>query len=153
MKEQGIADPALVLAQAGGAPLAALAIGEPEVQAERKAWLGALAHPERLSVLDIATRIDHGGRDERKARLAHAVDWLLAWCADLARVAAGGAPERNPDYADPLFALAARVARVRLFRYHRAVLEQRALLAHPLQPRLVAESLLLDYRALFDRNP
>jgi len=29
------------------------------------------------------------------------------------------------------------------------LLRQRALLAHPLQPRLVAEALLLDYRALF----
>jgi hypothetical protein len=41
------------------------------------------------------------------------------------------------------------VAAIPLFRYHRSLLEQRALLAHPLQPRLVAEALLIDYRALF----
>jgi hypothetical protein len=29
------------------------------------------------------------------------------------------------------------------------LLRQRALLAHPLQPRLVAEAVLIDYRALF----
>jgi hypothetical protein len=28
-------------------------------------------------------------------------------------------------------------------------LEQRTLIGHPLQPRLVAEALLIDYRALF----
>jgi hypothetical protein len=41
------------------------------------------------------------------------------------------------------------VARISLFRYHRQVLEQRTLLGHPLQPRLVAEALLADYCALF----
>src|SRR5581483_1883041 len=153
LEEQGIDDAAPVLAQAGGAPLAACAIGTPEIQAERRAWLAALARPERLPVLETAARIEQGGRDERKARLARAVDWLLAWCADLARAACGAAPARNPDYAAPLLALGPRVARPALFRYHRAVLDQRALLAHPLQPRLVAESLLLDYRVLFDRNP
>ncbi len=45
--------------------------------------------------------------------------------------------------------LAARVAPIALFRYHRSLLRQRAMLAHPLQPRLVAEAVLLDYRALF----
>jgi hypothetical protein len=41
------------------------------------------------------------------------------------------------------------VAALPLFRYHRSLLEQRALLAHPLTPRLVAEALLIDYRTLF----
>jgi hypothetical protein len=42
------------------------------------------------------------------------------------------------------------VAKVALFRYHRSLLGQRALLAHPLSVRLVAEALLIEYRALFD---
>jgi hypothetical protein len=36
-----------------------------------------------------------------------------------------------------------------LFRYYQTLLGQRALLGHPLQPRLVAEALLFEYRALF----
>jgi len=145
----GAIDAATILAQAGGAPLAALALANAETQSERRTWLAALARAERLPVLEMASRVELGGREERKQRLARAVEWILAWCADLARVAAGDAPQRNPDFAQALTGLAARVARPTLFRYHRAVLEQRALLAHPLQPRLVAESLLLDYRALF----
>ena len=78
-----------------------------------------------------------------------AIDWLAAWTADLARVAAGGAPARNPDFAAALRPLAAAVAPVPLFRYHRSLLRQRALVAHPLQPRLVAEALLIGYRELF----
>ena len=146
---QGVAEPDLALAQAGGAPLIALERSDAATQAERRVWLGALAEPQRLPLLALAARVEAGGRDERKARLALAVDWVLAWTADLARVAAGGAPSANPDFARPLAVLAGRVAPVALFRYHRSMLRQRSLLSHPLQPRAVAEALLVDYRALF----
>ena len=89
------------------------------------------------------------GKDERRARLAWRIDWLLAWTADLARVAAGGSARQNPDAATRWRCSPQRVAPLPLFRYHRSLLRQRALLAHPLQPRLVAEALLIDYRALF----
>jgi len=146
---QGVDAPDVALAQAAGAPLRALAIADPGVASERRAWLAALSIPERLSVPTLAARIDAGGKDERRARLAHALEWLIAWTADLARVAAGDAVRLNPDGAAALQRLATRVAPVALFRYHRSLLQQRAMQAHPLQPRLVAEAMLLDYRALF----
>jgi len=145
----GVRDADRVLAQAGGAPLAALALADEGYQAERTAWMKALAAPSDLSASALGLRIDAGPRESRKERLAAAIDWLVGWCTDLARVGAGGAPIRNPDYGKQLAALAPSVAGVPLFRYHRSLLDQRALLAHPLQPRLVAEALLIDYRALF----
>ncbi|HVP70677.1 MAG TPA: DNA polymerase III subunit delta' [Gemmatimonadaceae bacterium] len=147
--DQGVASPELVLAQMGGAPLSALACADPAVQSERRAWLAALARPGQLSVAGLAARIEAGGRDERKARLVRAVDWLIAWASDLARVRAGDSARQNPDAVDALARLASQVAPVALFRYHRQLLGERALLAHPLQPRLVAEALLIDYKALF----
>jgi DNA polymerase-3 subunit delta' len=147
---QGVENPVALLAQANGAPLRARALADRGYQAERTAWLSALAQPRSLSPLLLSARIDAAPRDERKARLGAAIDWLLAWCADLAAVAAGGAAERNVDFADRIAPLGRSVARISLFRYHRALLDQRALLAHPLQPRLVAEALLIDYRALFE---
>ena len=146
---QGVAVPELALAQAAGAPLRALAHADPQVQDERRAWLGALGAPDQLSVSRLAARIDAGGKDERRARLAHALEWLIAWTSDLARIAAGATPRQNPDAVESLQRLAARVAPVALFRYHRSLLRHRAMEAHPLQPRLVAEAMLLDYRALF----
>jgi DNA polymerase-3 subunit delta' len=146
---QGVADAELALAQAAGAPRIALALADPAVQAERRAWLTALAQPERLSVAALASGIDAGARDERRARLARLIDWLLAWTGDLARVAAGAAPRRNPDFAATLGKLATRLAPLAAFRYHGSLLRQRALLGHPLTPRLVAEAMLIDYRALF----
>jgi DNA polymerase-3 subunit delta' len=149
LAEQGVASPHLVLAQVGGAPLAALECSDPRVQGERRAWLAALARPAQLSVAALAARIEAGGRDERKARLARVIDWLIAWSSDLARIRAGDAARQNPDALEALARLAPRVAPIALFRYHRQLLGGRALLAHPLQPRLVAEALLMDYKALF----
>jgi DNA polymerase III subunit delta' len=146
---RGVKSAALLLAQAGGAPLLALALAAPEMQREREALLDALAQPDRIFPIAFGARLDAYPRDERGARLADAVYWLLAWTADLATVASGGSPRFNPDRRDALAKLAARVARVSLFRYYRTLLRQRELLGHPLQPRLVAEALLFEYRAAF----
>jgi DNA polymerase-3 subunit delta' len=149
---QGAERPELLLAQSGGAPLRALALAGAETQRERAALLDALAQPESLSPVAFGARLDAHARDERKARLADAVNWLIAWTADLAAVASGAAPRFNPDRQDALAELGARVARVPLFRYYRMLLGQRALLGHPLQARLVAEALLFEYRAVFERG-
>jgi DNA polymerase-3 subunit delta' len=145
----GVGNPGAVLAQADGAPLAALRLADADWQEERGVWLAALAKPASLPAVALASRVEGGAKDERRTRLTFAIDWLAAWTADLARVAAGGLPTRNPDFADALRALAPSVAPPALFRYHRSLAEQRALVTHPLQPRLVAESLLLGYRELF----
>ncbi|HKW81369.1 MAG TPA: DNA polymerase III subunit delta' [Casimicrobiaceae bacterium] len=144
-----IADAARVLAQAGGSPLLALELATPALLRESERWIGELAKPERLSPIAVGARFDATPKDERKALLAAAFQLLLSWTADLAAVASGGAPRFHPEHAATLASLAQRVARVPLFRYYRTLLEQRGLLAHPLQPRLVAEALLIEYRKLF----
>jgi len=149
LTQQGVAKPGAVLAQAGGSPLTALAMAGPEWQAERAVWMQAFARPESLSPVALAARIDAAPKDQRRERLRQAVDWALAWTADLARAAAGGAPASNVDFAAAFAPLAALVAPVPLFRYHRTLLLQRALVAHPLQPRLVVEAMLIGYRELF----
>jgi hypothetical protein len=122
------------------------------LQRECASLLAELARPERLSPVAIGARLDAAGKDERKPLLAAAVYWLLTWTADLASVLSGGSPRFHPQARDALAALAPRVARVPLFRYYQSLLQQRALLAHPLQPRLVAEALLIEYRDLFARS-
>ena len=149
LARQGFGHADRLLGQARGAPLAARLLADAEYQRERETWLTALATPGTLAVTALGARIDAGPRDGRRDRLAAAVDWLAAWCSDLARMRAGGTAVQNPDFRAELEALAHRVAGVALFRYHRGVLQQRMLLSHPLQPRLVAEALLTDYRALF----
>ncbi|MDQ2962600.1 MAG: DNA polymerase III subunit delta' [Pseudomonadota bacterium] len=152
LSAQGTREPQLLLAQAGGAPLLALALADPVVQHERRLLLDELARPEHLTPVAVGARIDAYGKDERKARLADVVYWLLTWTADLAAMGSGGAPRFNPDREQALALLGARVARLKLFRYYRTLLRQRALLGHPLQPRLVAEALLFEYCAMFARG-
>jgi DNA polymerase-3 subunit delta' len=146
---QGVQHAGIALAQAAGAPLAALALADPAAQSERATWLAALAKPDRLPVIALAERVERAAKDERKAQLALALDCLIGWTCDLALAAAGAAPRFNPDRAADIAALAARVAPLPLFRYHRSLLRRRAAVAHPLQPRLVAEAALLDYQSIF----
>ncbi|HMA31730.1 MAG TPA: DNA polymerase III subunit delta' [Casimicrobiaceae bacterium] len=148
---EGVGEPERVLAQAAYAPLAAIGLAGAEYQAERRSWLTAFAQPAALSVAALGARIDALPRESRKEGLGAVIGWLSGWCTDLARVRFGGAPLQNGDMAAELAALAGSVAPVALFRYHRALLRARALLGHPLQPRLVAEALLIDYRELFGR--
>ena len=149
LAQQGVPEPGFALAQAGGAPIAALALAGAEWQAERTLWMLAFARPEALSPVSLAARIEAAPKDQRRERLGQVIDWLLAWTADLSRVAAGGVPLRNTDFSAAFGPLANAVAPVPLFRYHRTLLRQRAWIAHPLQPRLVAEAMLIGYRELF----
>ena len=121
-----------------------------EWQAERAVWMQALAKPETLSPVALAARIEAAPKDQRRERLGQVHRLARSrgpptW----ARVASGGAPVRNTDFAAAFDRLACAVAPIPLFRYHRTLLRQRALVAHPLQPRLVAEALLIGYRELF----
>ena len=143
---QGAADPPLLLAQAGGAPLKALTMMDEDYQAERARFLRRLAEPRRLSVIALGAEVDGGARAARKARLQLWFDWLATWTYDIALCAGGAAPRYHPDFAPQLASLAATVAPAGVLRYHRALLRERALLAHPLNSRLVAENALFGYR-------
>jgi len=146
---QGLADPDDALAQANDAPLRAWALADSGYQAQRSAWIRAFAAPAKLEIAGMGSRIEAAPRERRKDLLAAIVDWMLGWCSDLARVRAGVRPAENVAFEAALRELARSVAVPALFRYHRQLLRQRALLAHPLSPRLVAEALMIEYRALF----
>jgi DNA polymerase-3 subunit delta' len=148
---QGVTAPGRVLAQTGRAPLAAVTLADPRYQDERASWLAALAKPREMSAARLGARIDASPKESRKDALGALIDWLCGWCVDLARVRFGGVPVQNPELGGELAALASAVAPAALFRYYRGLLQARALLSHPLQPRLVAEALLIDYRNLFGR--
>ena len=62
-------------------------------------------------------------------------------------------PHYHVDFADALSALAAKVAAVPVLRYHRTLLQDRALLSHPLNPRLVVENALHGYRQTVTTAP
>jgi DNA polymerase-3 subunit delta' len=147
LRQQGAADPASVLAQAAGAPLHALAMVAGDYQDERKRFLARLADPRRLSVVAMGAEADSGPRTVRRQRLQQWFDLLATWSYDLASASLGLSPRYHPDFERELDQLAKAVAPKRILRYHRSLLAERALLTHPLNPRLVAENALHGYRA------
>ena len=142
LSAQGVADAAARLAEAGGAPLAALnAATLDEFSAERSELLDALA-AGRFDPLIAAERCEKAG-NERVAL------WLMRWVADLIVVAGGsGAPRFHPTRHDALRTGAARINARALHGYQRRLVAARRTAGHPLNARLFAEELLIDYGRL-----
>lgn len=140
LRERGVADPELSLAQTGNAPLAALTLDDGEFWSQRKVLLESLAAP-RMDPLALAERV----RDFPIARL---LGWLQRWTYDLLSAQAVGRVRYNPDYEKPLAQVAGRVRATEIARFLRGLVWQQRTIAHPLNARLFIEQLLLSYSAL-----
>ena len=138
--EQGIANPALSMAQTGNAPLAALALDDGEFWTQRKALLGGLV-ASKFDALALAEQ----ARDFPVGRL---LGWLQRWTYDLLSAKSGGRVRYNPDYETELRRIAAPLRAVDIARYLRQLVRQQRSVNHPLNPRLFIEQLLLWYAAL-----
>ncbi len=149
LASQGVCDARALLAQAGGAPLRALAMNDENLLGLRRQWLAVLSEPQHLSPFAAAESWGGGNRDAVKMQFAQWLDVLISWVHDLARVRGGGVPRYYAEYQDVICRLTPALADTALFRYYQKLLRERRWLSHPLQPRLIAESLLSDYRALF----
>lgn len=141
LAEQGLDDAPAQLAEAGGAPLAALERADATVLAARRAFLAELASPKQLDPLALAERLD-----KQKTEVARICDWLARWVYDLARLGLAGSVRYYPDETPRLAALAKSLDPVKLMRYHDELLEAKKLASHPLNARLVFEQLLFAYQ-------
>jgi DNA polymerase-3 subunit delta' len=144
LEEQGVSEPELALAHAGGAPLLAAGFDE-EYWSLRNGFLKALGAKD-LNALALAEQIDD-------ARPALVVGWLQKWAHDIACRNAGGAVGYNPDFAAAVEAVAARVDPVQATRFLRRVVRLQRIAAHPLNARLFFEELLLSYAAFVKGRP
>jgi DNA polymerase-3 subunit delta' len=140
LREQGVAEPALSLAQTGNAPLAALALDDGSFWQQRKSLLGGLATPSP-DAFSLAEQV----RDFPLPRL---LGWLQRWSYDLLSAKSAGSVRYNPDYAKPLHQLASRLRAIDIARFHRTLIRQQRSVHHPLNARLYIEQLLFSYSAL-----
>jgi DNA polymerase-3 subunit delta' len=139
LREQGARQPGLALAQAGFAPLGALALDSPEYWTARTTLIEEVLARQDL---DPVAAVDRLGAEQ----LPLLVGGLQRWCYDLLAVASGGAVRYNPDCAQILHRLSARVGRGPLLRFSRELVGVARWLEHPLNARLVAERCLIGYR-------
>jgi len=140
LREQGIADPALSLAQTGNAPLAALGLDDGEFWTQRKTLLERLA-ASGLDALILAEQV-------REFPVGRLLGWLQRWTYDLLSARSGGKVRYNPDFETALTRIAGGLRAVDVARYHRELVRQQRIVNHSLNARLFIEQLLLSYAAL-----
>ena len=138
LSTQGVDNAASALAMAGGAPLDALTFAAPAYQAERKAFVAALADP----VADYMA----AAQSFEKADLNHLVTWLQTWIADIALSHLVGEVRHHIDQKKAIAGIAASVQLPRLFRYESELRQVRRSISHPLNARLLLEQLLISYQ-------
>ncbi len=139
---------ALLLAQAGDAPLAALARADASIQAARTQFLDALSQPQSLSALVLGDALDAIPKLQKRQALSDRLHWLASWMHDALVVAEAGAPRFNPDYHTALRSLAKTLHKVQGFRYYANLIGRIGLIQHPLSARLVLEDALMDYKRI-----
>lgn len=135
---QGVPRPQAALANAGGAPLLARDLAAPEAAEFRRRLLGELAKASGADVLQFASAVD-------RAAVERFVFWMQTWVHDLVRVRLAAEPRHHRDFAAALAARARTADLDALFALDRELAAARRLASHPLNPRLVAEHLLLAY--------
>lgn len=140
LRDNGVDNPELSLAQTANAPLAALKLNDREFWLQRKALLEALAAPP-LDVLTLAERV-------REYPLLRLLGWLQRWSYDLLSLKSAGRVRYNPDFESVLAQLAQRLRAGDIARFHRLLVRQQLDVHHPLNSRLFIEQLLLSYAAL-----
>ncbi|MDR5757084.1 DNA polymerase III subunit delta' [Caballeronia sp. LZ035] len=139
---QGIDDAAGLLAQAGGAPLAALALASDENRALRDFTLTQLAAGPNCDAFAC-------GENLQKLPVPLVLGWLQRWLYDLLAQRTAGRPRYFPGAAKSLARCAQGADAAALARYMKTVTRQRAVENHPLNARLVFEELFLGYRGIY----
>ncbi|BBU27520.1 DNA polymerase III subunit delta' [Burkholderia sp. THE68] len=142
LASQGVDDPAGLLAQAGGAPLAALALANDEHRALRDFTLAQLAAGPNCDAFAC-------GENLQKVPVPLVLGWLQRWLYDLLAERTAGRPRYFPGAAKALARCAHSADSAALARYMKTVTRQRAVENHPLNARLVFEELFIGYRGIY----
>lgn len=138
LRAEGVADADASLDAAGGAPLLARDLAEPEEAELRRRLLAELARPGGADALQFAGTVDRAG-------LERAIWWMQTWVHDLVRARMAGDVRHHGAQAAAIRARAGAADLEALLELDRELVEARRLAAHPLNPRLVSEHLLMAY--------
>ncbi|AOK29527.1 MULTISPECIES: DNA polymerase III subunit delta' [Burkholderia] len=139
---QHVADAPALVAEAGGAPLAALALASDENRPLRDWTLAQLAAGAACDPFAC-------GETLQKLPVPVVLGWLQRWLYDLLAERMAGAPRYFPAQRTALARCAQTLDVGAFARFTKTVTRQRAAENHPLNARLVFEELFLGYRELF----
>ena len=144
LRAQGVADPLSALAESGGAPLHAV---DTDPAADlHEMLMCALCAARPLDPVVLAEKCEKAGAPK-------IVLWLSRWVSDVLRCGSGGEVRYHPKHAAAIATLARTTSVPALQGYYRRLMRQRRVAEHPLNSRLYAEDLLIDYaRVIAPRN-
>ncbi len=148
LTEQGVADPVAALALAGGAPFEALAEAGPDV-------LAVDVTDSLYRLLEQGPALDAGqvaGSIGRDISVAGALRLLQRWAFDLLQYRANGQVRYHPSRERQIRRLAPSVRTDGLWLWINAIKKASAASEHPLNARLVLESVLIDYLEVFSES-
>ena len=142
LKQQGVADPDIVLAQTGFAPLSALSFSaEGAGSEERKLMLAAVRQSAKFDAIALAEQI-------QRAAPVQVIQFLQQWCYDLISYKLAGAIRYYPEQADLIGNLVKNLSLQALLRYIKELQVAKREAFHPLNPKLLFESILLAYQQM-----
>ncbi len=143
LKQQGMSNPASLLAQAGFAPLTAvqLAAEDGAGPVGYQHFLQEIRQPAKFDALALAEQI-------QKTEPAQVVHWLQQWCYDLSSAKFTGKVRYHPELLETMKKLTDKISALDLANYQKELLAARREALHPLNPKLQFESLLLSYRQM-----
>ncbi len=139
LRQAGVVQPEIILAEAGGAPLNAIAYADEERAARRDQFLDLLACPAQLDVCGIAEMF--------KIHLADAWGWLSKWVHDALSQRLAASPRYFPARAAVSARLGADADLAALLALERELSSAGRWLRHPLNAPLLLESWLIRYVA------
>ena len=145
LRNTGLAEPEAPLAEAGGAPLAALTFAEPERAARREAFLDLLARPRQLDACQAAQTF--------QPVMADAWAWLTRWVHDLLTQRLAGQTHYFPSRTSSIARIARATGLPELLALQQELAQAGRWLRHPLSAQLLLESWLIRYGEIAETLP
>ncbi|MEW6563460.1 MAG: DNA polymerase III subunit delta' [Pseudomonadota bacterium] len=145
LESQGVVQPESWLARAGFAPVAAQALAESGGEGkEYTALLQSLSRPDQLDAIAVAEHL-------QRAEPAKVILLLQQWTYDLIDIYLARQVRYFAEQTAQLGRLAQQADLYQLLQFQRELNEARRVAGHPLNPRLVFETLLYSYQKVFFR--
>ena len=138
LRSEGVAQPEVALAAAGGAPLLARDLAQPEEAELRRRLVAELARPGGADAVQFAAGVE-------RTTVERTIWWMQTWVHDLLRARLSGDVRHHGEHAAAIRARARTVDVDALFELDRELAEARRLATHPLNARLLSEHLLMAY--------
>ena len=140
LQQQKYANPVAMLARAGFAPLLAARLAEETVgEGEYNLFLQEIKQPDKFDVFALAEQL-------QRTEPLHVIHWLQQWCYDLGSVKLTGKVRYHHYLTDLIKNLSSNIAIFDLLRYQNELIIAKREALHPLNPKLLFESILLSYR-------